>query len=204
MSNSTAKVRRAALAVLAVMLPLSAVACGSDDDVASDSSAQETDATASNDDGTGADGSASDDSAPDDGEAGGAGQDEPADGVDGDVGAPVWNCEADSNNLSGSSTVLFAGDVDSGATEADITDETTAVISADGSGMEPSALTVEANTMFGIEMEDGGPIDGVIIGCAGGQTITSGMTIGFLITELGTYPVSLEIGGSDVGTIVVE
>lgn len=193
--------RLIAVAVVA-LLSLGAVGCGSDDDTSG--SLDETTTTVSNADG----GTGSDDTSTDAGDLD-AGSDDPStddseDGVDGDVGAPVWSCEADSNNLSGSSTVLFSADVDTGQTEADITDETTAVISADGSGMEPASLTVSVDTVFGITIEEGGSLDGVIIGCAGGQTVGPGMTAGFLITEPGEYPVSLEISGTDVGTIVVE
>ena len=50
---------------------------------------------------------------------------------------------------------------------------------------------------------DGLGIDGVIIGCAGGQTLPPATTIGFVITEPGTYPVSLDVAGTELGTVVV-
>ena len=109
---------------------------------------------------------------------------------------------ADSNYLSGDSVVLFAADQDQ-ATEADITDDAKATISADGSSMDPAELQVEAGTIFGFIGEDGLGIDGVIIGCAGGQTLPPATTIGFVITEPGTYPVSLDVAGTELGTVVV-
>lgn len=185
--------RRISVALVAVVLPFTTIACGSDGE---DSASTTTEASAQT--------SADDTEAVDSGGSDPSDTPEEEEGVDGDVGAPVWTCEEDSNMLSGSSTVLFSADVTSGATEADITDETTAVVSADGSGLEPSALRVEANTMFGIKMAEDGSLDGVIIGCASGQTVPPGVTVGFLITEPGTYPVSLDIAGHDIGTIVVE
>ena len=119
-------------------------------------------------------------------------------------GTDEADCEAtaDSNNLSGDSVVLFAADQDQ-ATEADITDDAKATISADGSSMDPAELQVEAGTIFGFIGADGLGIDGVIIGCAGGQTLPPATTIGFVITEPGTYPVSLEVAGTELGTVVV-
>jgi plastocyanin len=119
-------------------------------------------------------------------------------------GTDEADCEAtaDSNNLSGDSVVLFAADQDQ-ATEADITDDAKATISADGSSMDPAELQVEAGTIFGFIGEDGLGIDGVIIGCAGGQTLPPATTIGFVITEPGTYPVSLDVAGTELGTVVV-
>lgn len=109
---------------------------------------------------------------------------------------------ADSANLSGDSVVLFAADQDE-RSEADLTDEDVATISADGSSMEPGEIEVAAGDMFGIEADGGGDIDAVIIGCAGGQTLVPGVAVGFVITEPGTYPVSLDIAGTELGTVVV-
>jgi hypothetical protein len=69
--------------------------------------------------------------------------------------------------------------------------------------MDPAELQVEAGTIFGFIGEDGLGIDGVIIGCAGGQTLPPATTIGFVITEPGTYPVSLDVAGTELGTVVV-
>lgn len=109
---------------------------------------------------------------------------------------------ADSDNLSGDSVVLFSADQDE-LSEADLTDDAIAVVSADHTSMEPGTLEVGAGTMFGIQNAEGGDLDGVIIGCAGGQTMVPGTAIGFVITEPGTYPVSLDIAGTEIGTIEV-
>ena len=68
--------------------------------------------------------------------------------------------------------------------------------------MDPSEIQVEAGAMFGVNAE-GGSIDGVIVGCAGGQTLVPGAAIGFVISEPGTYPVSLDVAGTELGTVVV-
>ncbi|WP_421120931.1 hypothetical protein ACE2AJ_06480 [Aquihabitans daechungensis] len=121
-----------------------------------------------------------------------------------DSGTEEADCDAtaDSDNLSGDAVVLFAAD-QSELTEADLTDETTATISADGSSMEPGTIEIGAGEMFGFVGEDGLGIDGVIVGCAGGQTLPPATSIGFVITEPGTYPVSLDVAGTDLGTVVV-
>lgn len=179
---------RLAAAALALLLPLASVGCGSDDEPSADSTTTEQAAGDSTDEATD---ETTDDTTDDTTDEGGS-------------EAGEATCETDSDKLSGSSTVLFSGDVDTGQTEADITAETTAVVSADGSAMEPSTLTVGVDTMFGIKMDEGGSIDSIVIGCAGGQTIQAGVTIGFMITEPGSYPVSLDMSGTEVGTIVVE
>jgi len=121
-----------------------------------------------------------------------------------DSGADEADCDATSSSdtLSRDSVVLFAAD-QSELTEADITDEATATISADGSSMDPGTIEIGAGEIFGFIGEDGLGIDGVIIGCAGGQTLPPATTIGFVITEPGTYPVSLDVAGTELGTVVV-
>ncbi len=123
---------------------------------------------------------------------------------EGDTGAGEADCAAtaESNNLSGDSVVLFAADQDE-LRESDLADEDIAVIAADASSMEPGEIEVDAGAMFGIKLEGGGSIDAVIIGCAGGQTLVPNVGVGFVITEPGTYPVSLDIAGTDLGTVVV-
>ena len=117
-------------------------------------------------------------------------------------GAEDCAATADSNNLSGDAVVLFAAD-QSEQSEADLTEETTAVIATDGASMDPGTLEVAAGTMFGIEAAADASLDAVVIGCAGGQTLVPGTAVGFVITEPGTYPVSLDISGAELGTIVV-
>lgn len=113
------------------------------------------------------------------------------------------DCDAtsDSNYLSGDSVVLFSAD-QSELSEADLTDEDIATLSVDGA-LDPSEIQIGAGEMFGIEAAADAGLDGVIIGCAGGQTLVPGTAIGFIITEPGTYPISLDIAGTEIGTVVV-
>ncbi|MGN6692710.1 MAG: hypothetical protein ACTHN0_00905 [Aquihabitans sp.] len=119
-------------------------------------------------------------------------------------GGGEQDCEAtkDSDNLSGDSNVLFAADQDE-LVESDLTDEHIAVVAADGSSMDPGTIEIGAGEMFGFQAADGGTIDAVIVGCAGGQTLVPGVAVGFVISEPGTYPVSLDVAGTDLGTVVV-
>lgn len=176
--------RRARSALLALGLVFGAAACGSDDEGAED----DTSSTA-----------ATDEAAEDTTEA--PGDEEPAGGEPADEGAA---CEADPDNLSGSSTVLFTADTDGEANDADITAETTLTVAADGSSMDPASLTVGVNEVFGVLLEAGGSIDAAVIGCAGGQTLVPNVAVGFVITAAGTYPISLDIAGTELGTITVE
>ncbi|MCU1371468.1 MAG: hypothetical protein JWO77_2662 [Ilumatobacteraceae bacterium] len=181
---------RRLLAVTAVgaFLLSGAAACGSSG--GSDSSSSDTPTTAAPSSGGGSDSdSGSDTTAADSGDAGGT------DEADCDA-------TADSDNLSGDSVVLFSAD-QSELSEADLTDDAIATISADGSTMDPAELQIGAGEMFGIKAEEGLGIDGVIIGCAGGQTLVPNTAIGFVISEPGTYPVSLDVAGTEVGTVVV-
>lgn len=177
--------RRASAAFLALGLLFGTVSCGSD----SDGAADEVTTTAASSDGPTADTSST------------GGDDEPA----GD--APV-DCAADEEagqgNLSSSAAVLFTADTDSGGSDADITPETTLTVSADGTSIDPSTLTVDVGEVFGIVVAEGGNIDGASVGCATGQTILVGTPVGFVITEPGTYPIVLDIGGVEVGTVTAE
>ncbi len=176
--------RLLAIAAVGACLLAGATACGSSG--GSDSSSGDTaKTTAADSTDSGTDGTAAE---------------EPAD----TSGTDEADCEAtaDSNNLSGDSVVLFAADQDQ-LTEADIPDDAKATISADGTSMDPAELQVEAGSIFGFIGADGLGIDGVIIGCAGGQTLPPATTIGFVITEPGTYPVSLDVAGTELGTVVV-
>lgn len=178
--------RLLALTAIGAFLVAGAAACGSSggSDGASGDTAKTTAAPA--DDGTG-DTTAD---TPDSSDSGSAG------------GEQDCAASADSDNLSGDSVVLFAAD-QSDQSEADLTEADTAVIAADGTSMAPDTVEVEAGKMFGIKADDGAGIDAVVIGCAGGQTLVPGTAIGFVITEPGTYPVSLDITGAELGTIVV-
>ena len=126
---------------------------------------------------------------------------EPTD--EGDTGGEQdCSASADSNNLSGNSVVLFSAD-QSEVSETDLTDADIATIAADGSSMDPAELQVAAGAIFGFQNAEGGSLDAVIVGCAGGQTLVPGAPIGFVITEPGTYNVSLDIAGTDIGTVIV-
>ena len=172
--TTTPRTRRAAAGLLVVGLLLGAVGCSSDGD---DADASTTTVIS------------------DDTVAGG------------DIGGTEsTDCAADQTagaaNLSGSAAVLFAADDSSGVTEADITDATTLFVSADGTSMTPSTLTVSVGQVFGVEIAEGGATDGIVIGCAGGQTAPVGVPVGFVIHAAGTYPVSLDVAGTSLGQVV--
>lgn len=180
---------RRLLAVTAVgaFLLTGAAACGSSggsDSSSGDDSAKTTVADSSSDTGT-------DDTAADE-------------GTDTSDSGGEQDCDAtkQSDNLSGDSVVLFAADQDE-LSESDLTDEDIAVVAADGSSMDPGTIEVGAGEMFGIEAEAGGSIDAAVIGCAGGQTLVPGVAVGFVITEPGTYPISLDVAGTELGEVVV-
>jgi hypothetical protein len=136
---------------------------------------------------------------------GGTDEAEPADeGTADEEAGSEADCEAtaDSGTLSGDSVVLFSAD-QSEVSETDLTDDAIATVAADGSSMDPVELQVEAGAIFGFQNAEGGSLDAVIVGCAGGQTMVPGAPIGFVITEPGTYVVSLDIAGTELGTVVV-
>ncbi len=124
------------------------------------------------------------------------------------VGAQVdpLNCDADqqagidAGTMSRSVTVLFSADSTSGVNSADITPATTMTIQADGA-LSPSTLTVAVGQVFGIMPADGADLDAVKIGCADAQTLLPGSVAGFVITAPGTYTISLDIAGTELGTI---
>jgi len=178
--------RLLALTAISAFLVTGAAACGSSG--GSDGASGDTSKTtaAPTDEGTG-------DTTADAGDSGDTGS------ADGEQDCAA---SADSDKLSGDSVVLFAAD-QSEQSEADLTDEDTAVIAADGTSMDPGTLEVAAGQMFGIKADEGASIDAVVIGCAGGQTLVPGTAIGFVITEPGTYPVSLDITGAELGSVVV-
>jgi hypothetical protein len=178
--------RLLALTVVGAFLVVGAAACGSSggSDGSSDGSPKTTVAKDGSDTGT-------DDTTADTGSS----ESGPADEADCDA-------TADSNNLSGDANVLFAADQDE-LKESDLTDEHIAVVAADGSSMDPGTIEIGAGEMFGFKAADGGSIDGVIVGCAGGQTLVPGVAVGFVISEPGTYPVSLDVAGTELGTVVV-
>lgn len=175
--------RLLAVTAIGAFLLTGAVACGSSSgsDSSGDDTAKTTAADSSGD--TSTDDTAATDESSDDGEA-------------------DCSATADSNNLSGDSNVLFAADQDA-LSEADLTEDATAVVAANGSSMDPGTIEIGAGEMFGIKAEGGGSIDAVIIGCAGGQTLVPNVAVGFIINEPGSYPVSLDIAGTDLGTIEV-
>lgn len=109
----------------------------------------------------------------------------------------------DAESMSRSVTVLFSADSKSGVSSADITAETTMAIQADGT-LSPATLTVAVGQVFGIMPAAGADLDAVKIGCADAQTLLPGSAAGFVITAPGTYPISLEIAGTDLGTITAK
>lgn len=177
--------RLLALTAVGAFLLVGTAACGSSggSDSSSDGSAQTTAADSGSDSGT--DGTTADTE-----ESGGDGGEQDCDAT------------ADSNNLSGDSVVLFSADQDE-LMESDLTDDAIATVAADGSSMDPETIEIGAGEMFGVKAAEGGSIDAVIIGCAGGQTLVPNVAVGFVITEPGTYPVSLDIAGTELGTVVV-
>lgn len=124
------------------------------------------------------------------------------------VGSPVdpLDCDADqqagidAGTMSRSVTVLFSADSSSGVNAADITPATTMSIQADGT-LSPSTLTVAVGQVFGIMPAEGADLDAVKIGCADAQTLLPGSAAGFVITAPGTYTISLDIAGTELGTV---
>lgn len=177
--------RLLALTAVGAFLLVGTAACGSSG--GSDSSSSDDSATTAAPSDSGADDTTADTTADDGGSS------------DGEA-----DCEAtaDSNNLSGDSNVLFAAD-QSELMESDLTDDAIATVAADGSSMDPSTIEIGAGEMFGVKAAEGGSIDAVIIGCAGGQTLVPNVAVGFVINEPGTYPISLDIAGTELGEVVV-
>ncbi len=183
----TTTLRRSAAAALALGLLFGTFGCGSE----SDGAADEVATTAASSDGTTVDTSSTDDA-----DDGGTSGEAPAD--------CAADNEAGKDNLSTSAAVLFTADTDSGGSDSDITPETTLTVSADGTSIDPSTLSVDVGEVFGIVVADGGNIDGATVGCATGQTILVGTPVGFVITEPGTYPISLDIAGVEVGNVTAK
>ena len=125
--------------------------------------------------------------------------------------APVaeLDCDADqqagidAESMSRSVTVLFSADSKSGVSSADITAETTMTIQDDGT-LSPATLTVAVGQVFGIMPAAGASLDAVKIGCADAQTLLPGSPAGFVITAPGTYLISLDIAGTELGTVTVQ
>ena len=198
--------RRVLAPALALTLVFSLAACGSDDgDTADDATTTAVaDGTTADDttaDDTTADGTTADDTTADDTTADDASTDDTS-----PEGGGAQDCSADEaaagDNLSGSATVLFSADVDFGPTEADITGDTTLVY--EGGVLSPGSLTVEVNQMFGIQLGADDSLTAVLIGCSGGQTLVPGTTVGYLITEPGTYELVDDLTSEVIGTVTAE
>ena len=86
--------------------------------------------------------------------------------------------------------------------EADITGDTTLVY--EGGVLSPGSLTVEVNQMFGIHLGADDSLTAVLIGCSGGQTLVPGTTVGYLITEPGTYELVDDLTSEVIGTVTAE
>ena len=125
--------------------------------------------------------------------------------------APVaaLDCDADqqagidAETMSRSVTVLFSADSKAGVSSADITAETTMTIQDDGT-LSPATLTLAVGQVFGIMPAAGASLDAVKIGCADAQTLLPGSPAGFVITAPGTYLISLDIAGTELGTVTVQ
>ena len=152
----------------------------------------------------GSSGAADETTVVDTGDTGDTAATDPVDEGEEDTSGEEQDCSAtaDGSTLSGDSVVLFSAD-QSDVSEADLTDDAIATVAADGASMDPAELQVEAGAIFGFQNAEGGGLDAVIVGCAGGQTMVPGAPIGFVITEPGTYAVSLDIAGTELGTVVV-
>lgn len=157
-------------------------ACGGED--------AEDDATSSTTGGAGGEASGSGGGSSDGGSTG---------GNDG-TGGSQSTCLADSNELSGSSTVVW--------NDGEVAEGLTMVFGANDDTLTPSTLTVPVNERFGIENPSGGPIRAVKVGCAGAQTLSANITAGFIIDAPGTYEIIDEAAnnyvGVKVGTVTVE
>lgn len=179
----TPRTSRAISACLLVALAFTGAACGSSgsDDAASTTTAA-VDAGASDTETTVAEPS----------------DDEGTDGDDGSTGSE-GACVADSDQMSGSSTVVWD--------DGDVAPELTMTFGDDGM-LEPETLTVPVGERFAIASPAGADLRAVKVGCAGAQTMPGGITAGFVIDTAGTYTIIDEAAddyaGAEVGTVVVE
>ncbi len=171
---------RVAAVALACTLSLSLAACGGSDDQADDDTT-----TTVADGGTDSGDTGSGDTGTD--------ATEPA-----DDGGDEGSCVADSNELSGSSTVVWQ--------DGDPVAENTMTFQADGS-LDPADLSVDVDEQFFVDHGEGTDLRVVKIGCAGGQTLPGGVTAGFVINAPGTYTIIDEAAdgyaGAEVGTVTV-
>jgi hypothetical protein len=180
------RTRHLGAALLAALLLVAAPACGSssgDDDATPTTAAASTGDDPANGDAPTED-PGTDDPATDD-----PGTDEPA---------AEGECLTDSNQLSGSSTVVWE--------DGEIAPDKVLTLSA-GNALDPSTLTVAVGERFGVENATDG-LAVIKIGCAGGQTVPAGMTPGFVIDAPGTYVILDEAAdgyvGAEIGSVTVE
>ena len=174
---------RALSAVVVIALAFTGVACGSS---GSDDAAPSTTAAAD----TASGGSETTVAEPSD--------DGGTDGDDGSTGSEA-ECVADSDQMSGSSTVVWD--------DGDVAPELTMTFGDDGM-LEPATLTVPVGERFAIASPAGSDLRAVKVGCAGAQTMPGGITAGFVIDAPGSYTIIDEAAdgyaGAEVGTVVVE
>lgn len=174
---------RLAAVLLALALLLAASGCSDDggSDAGSDGGAATTEAPA------GTDEAATDEAATDEG------------GDEGGDEAEAGTCIEDSNELSGSSTVVWD--------DGEVSPELTMTFGEDGS-LSPSSLTVPVGERFAVDHGPGTDLRAVKIGCAGAQTLPAGVTAGFVIDAPGTYVIIDEAAddyaGAEVGSVTVE
>lgn len=176
---------RALVAALVFALAVTATACGSS---GSDEAAAPTTAAADAPD-TSATG---DDTADDTG-------DDSGDTSDDASGSGEGECLADSDQMSGSSTVVWD--------DGDVAAELTMTFGDDGM-LAPETLTVPVGERFAIASPAGSSLRAVKVGCADAQTVPGGVTAGFVIDAAGSYTIIDEAAdgyqGAEVGTVVVE
>jgi hypothetical protein len=125
---------------------------------------------------------------------------EPVDDASGDAsGSGEGECVADSDQMSGSSTVVWD--------DGEVAPELTMTFGDDGV-LAPETLTVPVGERFAIASPAGSGLRAVKVGCAGAQTVPGGVTAGFVIDTAGTYVIIDEAAddyaGAEVGSVTVE
>ena len=179
---------RALVAAIVFALAVTGAACGS-----SGSEEAATPTTESTDAASDATEPAADDTADD------AADDAGDDAADDSGDSGEAECVADSDQMSGSSTVVWD--------DGDVAPELTMTFGDDGT-LAPETLTVPVGERFAIASPTGSSLRAVKVGCADAQTIPGGVTAGFVIDAAGSYTIIDEAAddyqGAEVGTVVVE
>jgi hypothetical protein len=115
----------------------------------------------------------------------------------GDDTASSGACVTDTNEPSGSSTVIWK--------DAEVTEDHK--LSLSDTSLTPNTLTVAVNESFAV-VNDGDGIAAVAVGCAGAQTVPKGMAAYFVVTSPGTFTITNQAAngyaGAEVGTVTVQ